>query len=162
MAWQPEVPEGERILVNCCLVARQDVRFDLLVSERHVLYSRAKAIALSDPLETVTVPRERISNVRLKKKNPWPTWVCGGLLLAGALAYAVAFMLGQIDTFHFHILLAVILGGACFVGGRNRWRLDFKAGGKRHCIDQPLASRKSDADAMARALKEAADLLRRG
>ena len=155
MAWSPQASESENILFDCSVLARQGVRFDLLLSDRQLSYSRVKAFAVSDPLETVTVDRNSISDVTLKKLAAWPLRIFGVFMIAGTFFYVLAFAFGQVDRFHFGALLGIVLGGACFVGSSNRWQLEFRANGKRHRIAQPAASKRTDVEAMATALNNA-------
>lgn len=160
MSWTP--PESGSPLVNCSLEPRQGVRFDLCVTDRHIPYSRVKTFAVSDPLETVTVDRASVVHVVLKKRSPWLLRLVGVLLIAGTTAAVIGFMVGSLDEFHFELLLGYVFGGACFLGGSNRWQLSFSDGKKTHRLIQPVASDKRIMNTMAAALQEAGRLLSGG
>jgi hypothetical protein len=161
MAWRRQelVEEGEQVLVDCTELFRNGTRFDLLVTDRRVAYSRRKAFAVSDAVETISVPLSKVRDARLRKASPWGLWTLGFFLIAIFALYCWALIAGEIDTFHFHTLLILGLGGACFVSGRHRWRLQWRAGEKMHRVKQPVSSDRKARDAMSGAIQRAGELL---
>ena len=154
MAWLPKISDGETVVVNANVQAREGVHFGLVLTDRQLCFSRTKSgLVLSDPVETVSIPRSEISDVSLVRRKGWFLRFIGVALIAATAAYVLYFMAGGLPSFSFSGLLGFVLGGACFTGSSNRWELRFSAGGKRYRIVQPLSSSKPLVNQMADALQ---------
>lgn len=149
----PQTDDPAKIVDSYAVEARQGVWFGLYCDDVNLAYLRMKTFAVSDPIETVVVPRHEITNVTLTKLNPVGMRIGGVAFIAATFAGVGAFMAGVIDRFPFVALGGLVIGGAMLMSASNRWRLSFEAQGKTHTLTQPAASDAAVASRLAQCLQ---------
>jgi hypothetical protein len=150
----------EAVLVKCHEEARQGVPFNLVVTDQSVIYTRMVSFKLH-PTETIKSSIADIRDVRLKRRSPFVLWILGVILLGAALTWLWSFLFDQSEWGIRPILcvLMIVFAVGCFMGGRNRFVLEWNEGKKRHRVVQPMSLNLATRDRITAALRDAARLL---
>ena len=159
MGWQPEIAEDERVFVECSERPSDGPRFDLLVTDRRVAYTRGK-LGRRDRVDTIEVPRAAMADVRLRCESPWALWAAGVALFVAFAWYLQTCLARDAGAPTAASLLLPLAGAACLIGGRHRWVLRFSAAGRLHRLVLPNALPERSRYVVSNALRAAEDALR--
>jgi hypothetical protein len=158
MAWCPEIDPNEWVLVEHSARADEGARFDLLVTDRRVTYSRIRTFTPLDPVETVSVPRAEMRDVRLRCESPWVLWATSVLLFGVFIWYFQIFLTRDAGAPSAFSLLLPLAGASCLILGRHRWVLKWRARGRRRRLVLPSgfpAQARHDVSTALRAAEDA-------
>jgi hypothetical protein len=160
MGWPSEIAEEERVFVECSERPRRGRRFDLLVTDRRVAYSRTRPFALLDRVELVETPRSAMRDVELRCENPWLLWLVGAALFTVFAWYFQTFLFVDSGAPSAASLLLPLGGSGCLIGGRHRWVLRWRVGGQLHRVVLPNDFPDRSRYVVANALRAAEDALK--
>jgi hypothetical protein len=161
MAFALNLEPDEVVLVDCRVTARRGMPFSLMLTDRRLVYGRWKTIAFSDPVETIAFPIVELRHVAVRKLNPIFLWSLGTVILA---AFLLSWWPGLQDgnrELHRGSFTLLVGAALCFVGGRDRWQLEWYARSdhKRYRLKQPTTSNLATRAQMSSAVREVASLL---
>lgn len=149
----------EVTLLRCDITVRHGVLFGVVVTDRRFMYLRPVTFGWK-PAEWVVVPFDRVRDVTLSARSPWPLRALGVLLLAAVALVLYMASSGALTTLDVRAIAVPAVGAvACFASARNRLVLSWREGDRAHSVSQPASFDRFHREGMSSALREAARLL---
>jgi hypothetical protein len=151
--------DPEVTLLRCDVEVRHGVSFGVVVTDRSFMYLRPVSFWSSASAWAV-VPLERVRDVALSARSPWPLRALGVCFLAVLASVLYVASSGAVTTLDVRALaIPAVAAVACFVSARSRLVLSWRDGDRVQRLGQPPSFDRFHREGMSGALREAARLL---